>query len=77
MERLEEIFLLELTEQERLDGANLVTVSCNGHFSPSALSTVTGSIRGWRWAVSLANHMPPRSMVDVRNSSRDLLASLK
>jgi hypothetical protein len=41
------------------------------------LSTVTGSIRGWRWAVSLANHMPPRSMVDVRNSSRDLLASLK
>ncbi len=31
VERLEEVFLLELTEQEHLDGANLVTVSCNGH----------------------------------------------
>ncbi len=31
MERLEEVFLLELIEHERLDGANLVTVSCNGH----------------------------------------------
>jgi len=32
VEWLKEVFLLELTKQECLDGANLVTVSCNGHF---------------------------------------------
>jgi hypothetical protein len=31
VERLAEIFFLELTDQECLDGANLVTISCNGH----------------------------------------------
>ncbi len=31
VERLEEVFLLELTGQEHLDGTNLITVSCNGH----------------------------------------------
>ncbi len=40
VERLKEIFFLELTEQERLDGANFVTVSCNGHLF--AVCTVDG-----------------------------------
>ncbi len=40
MERLEEIFLLELTEHECLDGANLITISCNGHLL--AVCTVNG-----------------------------------
>jgi hypothetical protein len=31
VERLEEVFILELTEQECLYGANLVTVIYNGH----------------------------------------------
>jgi hypothetical protein len=31
VERLKEVFFLELIEQEHLDEANLVTVSCNGH----------------------------------------------
>ncbi len=40
MEWLEEVFFLELTEQERLDGANLVTVSCNGYLL--AVCTIDG-----------------------------------
>ncbi len=40
VERLEKVFLLELTEQERLDGANLVIVNCNGHLL--AVWTVDG-----------------------------------
>ncbi len=40
VEQLEEVFLLELTEQERLDGANHVIVSCNGHLF--AICTIDG-----------------------------------
>jgi len=40
VERLKEVFLLELTEQECFDGANLITISCNGHLL--AVYTVDG-----------------------------------
>ncbi len=40
VERLEEVFLLELTEQERLDGANLIIVSYNGQLL--AVCTING-----------------------------------
>jgi hypothetical protein len=40
VEWLEEVFLLELIEQERLDGANLITVSWNGYLL--AICTVNG-----------------------------------
>ncbi|CAK9230072.1 unnamed protein product [Sphagnum troendelagicum] len=58
VELFEEVFFL--TKQERLDGANFIIVSAMVTFSPSALSMVMGSTCGWRWAISLANHMPTK-----------------
>ncbi len=60
VERLEEVFLLELTEQERLMGPISSLSTTMVTFSLSAPSTVTSSTCGWRWAVNLANHMPTR-----------------
>ncbi len=66
MERLEEVFLLELTEHERLDGANLIIISCNGHLL--AMCTVDGDGFNSRLEVGLQFGKPH---ADEMNGGRE------
>ncbi len=66
VERLEEVFLLELTEQERLDGANLIIVSCNGHLL--AVCTIDGDEFNSRLEVG---HQFGKPHVDEMNGGRE------